>query len=62
MGDTLETFVKDIFCNSFSFTNKEALEKYSEVFSYLGNTSNPPDMIIKDGDAIEVKKLKDLIH
>ena len=41
---------------------KEALEKYSEVFSYLGNTSNPPDMIIKDGDAIEVKKLKDLIH
>ena len=37
---------------------KEALEKYSEVFSYLGNTSNPPDMIIKDGDAIEVKKIE----
>ena len=58
MGDALEIFVKDIFCNSFSFTDEEALEKYSETFSYLGNASNPPDIIIRGGDAIEVKKIE----
>lgn len=58
MGDALEVFVKDIFCNSFSFSDEEALEKYSEIFSYLGNTSNPPDIIISGGDAIEVKKIE----
>ena len=58
MGDALEVFVKDIFCNSFSFSDEEALEKYSETFSYLGNASNPPDIIIRGGDAIEVKKIE----
>ena len=58
MGDALEIFVKDIFCNSFSFTDEEALQKYSETFSYLGNASNPPDIIIRGGDAIEVKKIE----
>ncbi len=58
MGDALEVFVKDIFCNSFSFNSEEALEKYNETFSYLGNASNPPDIIIRGGDAIEVKKIE----
>lgn len=57
-GDALEVFVKDIFCNSFNFNNEEALEKYNEVFSYLGNASNPPDIVLKGGDAIEVKKIE----
>lgn len=58
MEDALEVFVKDIFCNSFSFTDEEALNKYNEIFSYLGNVSNPPDVIIRGGDAIEVKKME----
>ncbi len=58
MGDALEVFVKDIFCNSFSFTDEEALQKYNEIFSYLGNASNPPDVIIRGGDAIEIKKIE----
>ena len=28
------------------------------MFSYLGNTNNPPDSILRGGDAIEVKKIE----
>lgn len=62
MGDALEIFVKDTFCNTFNFDLEDALKKYNEVFSYLGNKNNPPDIILRGGDAIEVKKLQDLIR
>lgn len=55
-GNALELFVKDAFCNSFDLDDEEAKEKYNEVFSYIGNNKNPPDAIIRNGDAIEVKK------
>ena len=55
MGDALETYIKDIFCYSVNEKNDNL---HSDFFSYLGNTSNPPDMIIKNGDAIEVKKIE----
>ena len=58
IGDALEVFVKDVFCNTFNFSSEKALKKYSEIFSYLGNASNPPDIIIRGGDAIEVKKIE----
>ncbi|MDR2541228.1 MAG: NgoPII family restriction endonuclease, partial [Candidatus Peribacteria bacterium] len=57
MGDALETYVKDAFCNSFNLTNPEKDQLYHQNFSYLGNQNNPPDIIIKQGDAIEVKKI-----
>ena len=57
MGDALELYIKDLFCNSLNENDiNEKNEIYSEYFSYLGNQNNPPDMIIKQGDAIEVKK------
>ena len=61
MGDALECFIKDIFSealneNDLSLKNK----KYSETFSYIGNQNNPPDIILKNGDAIEVKKIESL--
>ena len=55
-GNGLELFVKEAFCNSFDLDDEEAKEKYNEVFSYIGNNKNPPDAIIRNGDAIEVKK------
>lgn len=58
MGDALELFVRDIFCDSFNLTEVEANEKYSHFFSYIGNASNPPDIILRGGDAIEVKKIE----
>lgn len=36
----------------------ERLERISKVFSYTGNSSNPPDAMLFGGDAIEVKKIE----
>ncbi len=60
VGQALEIYIKDAFCNSFEFSEKDKNKKYSENFSYLGNQNNPPDIIIKNGDAIEVKKIESL--
>ena len=58
MGEALEFFTKDAFCNTFEETNaQKKKEIYGENFSYLGNQNNPPDIIIKNSDAIEVKKI-----
>jgi len=59
VGDSLELFIKDAFCNSFNIelANKE-INIYPQYFSYIGNSSNPPDLILKNGDVIEVKKIE----
>lgn len=56
VGARLEAFIKDAYSNSFKEINK--IDYYSKYFSYLGNANNPPDSMLKGGDAIEVKKLK----
>ena len=57
MGEALELYIKDVFCGTFSETKLLKKEKaYSKFFSYLGNQNNPPDIMITEGDAIEVKK------
>lgn len=57
VGEALETYIKDAFANTI-WEEKELqkIEKYNEVFSWLGNQNHPPDIMIKGGDAIEVKK------
>lgn len=57
VGDQLEYFVKDAISDSFKLIPSEKPIRYSEVFSWLGNQNNPPDLIIKKGDAFEVKKI-----
>ena len=58
MGVALEYFVKDVFCNSLHIQDADEKDKaYSKYFSYLGNDKNPPDFLIRGGDAVEVKKL-----
>jgi len=57
IGEALEVFIKDAFVNCIqSKDEQEKIRRYSEEFSWLGNQNNPPDIMIKDGDAIEVKK------
>lgn len=60
MGDALEAYIKDLFSASFEMDEGKAWDKHREVFSYLGNKNNPPDAILKGGDAIEVKKIESL--
>lgn len=58
-GDALEEYIKDLFAGTFDMTDEQhRLEEISDVFSYLGNNSNPPDAMLRGGDAIEVKKIE----
>lgn len=59
MGEALEEYIKDVFSGTlFENDKNKRMEIISEVFSYLGNTNNPPDSILRGGDAIEVKKIE----
>lgn len=58
MGSSLEDLIKDAFCNSFNLNENSKIELHSQYFSYLGNQNNPPDLIIRNGDAFEVKKIE----
>lgn len=61
IGDALEYFLKDIFADTVTETDQQRkLLRYSEVFAYSGNANNPPDFILKNGDAVEVKKIESL--
>ena len=57
IGESLEVFIQDAFSNSINEQDPhKRKENISNTFSYLGNQNNPPDMILKNSDAIEVKK------
>ena len=57
-GDSLELFAKDAFCDSFNKKISEKEEVWASELSYIGNKNNPPDFIIKNSDAIEIKKIE----
>ena len=58
-GESLEYFVKDAFCNSFNLRGQVRKHKeYAKYLSYVGNSNNPPDFMVRSGDACEVKKIK----
>lgn len=57
VGNGLEVFVKNAFSNNFTtLDEKEKIENYSKAFSYEGSQTRPPDLMLKGGDSIEVKK------
>lgn len=59
MGEALEHYIKDIFAGTLNINNEsDRIRIHNKVFSYLGNQNNPPDIILRGGDAIEVKKIE----
>lgn len=58
IGDALEHYMQDLFIGNPNLIETERLQRISEIFSYQGNTSNPPDLMLRGGDAIEVKKIE----
>lgn len=59
VGEALECYIKDAFADTFMIKNeKQRLKEYTKYFSYFGNASNPPDLIIKNSDSVEVKKIE----
>ena len=59
MGEGLENYIKDVFANTLNEEDSATkLEMLSKIFSYQGNKNNPPDLILKNSDAIEIKKIE----
>lgn len=57
MGEALEKYVIDAFAGTLTEEDEiKRMKIQNSKFSWLGNQNNPPDALIKNGDAIEVKK------
>jgi hypothetical protein len=58
-GKALENYIQDVFAGTLNEDDEnQRLQRLEEVFSYQGNQNNPPDLILRSSDAIEVKKLQ----
>ncbi|OGJ15635.1 MAG: hypothetical protein A2632_00425 [Candidatus Pacebacteria bacterium RIFCSPHIGHO2_01_FULL_46_16] len=63
VGDALEGYIKDAVVGLLgkqSTSDKDRDILYSKAFSWLGNSSNPPDCMLRGNDAIEIKKIQTL--
>jgi hypothetical protein len=62
VGDALEGFIKDAYCDLIGkrLSENERDLVYCKAFSWLGNAGNPPDSMLRGGDGIEVKKIQTL--
>jgi len=59
MGAGLERYIQDLFADTlYQLDEIERNKSVRDAFSYLGNQNNPPDLIIKSGDALEIKKIE----
>ena len=57
----IEAYIQDAFADTITENNiNNKNKKINNVFSYLGNQNNPPDIIVRGGDAIEVKKIQSI--
>lgn len=54
-GQALEEYIRNVFAG-VKAGDKSPEKKYSKAFSYRGAKNNPPDLILRGGEAIEVKK------
>lgn len=63
VGEQLEFFIKDALANSLTIAGQDRKhEAHQKAFSYLGTQNNPPDMMVRGGDAFEVKKIQGLYN
>lgn len=60
VGSSLELYAMNSFCGIPDKLTGDIEKLYNDVFCYKGNANNPPDAILKHGDAVEIKKLENL--
>jgi len=60
MGEALENYIKNAFADCIGRDSRVVKTKRNETFSYLGNSNNPPDAVLRGGDAIEIKKIENI--
>lgn len=59
LGAALENYVQEAYAGVIGETDRDyKLKRISEVFSYIGNNTNPPDGMVRGGEAIEIKKIQ----
>ncbi len=58
VGEGLEIYIKDALAGSLGKSQAECESSYHSTFSWRGTQNNPPDVILKHGDAFEVKKIE----
>ncbi len=58
VGEQLEFYIKDALASSFVLSQDKKESAYSETFSWSGNQNHPPDIILNNGDAFEIKKIE----
>ncbi len=54
-GTAFENFVKKLFIDT---NDNDFLNNIKDYFSHLGDQNHPPDLILKEGDAFEIKEKK----
>lgn len=59
-GEGLENFIKDAFAGTFNLTANQKLGHYAQCFSYQGSANRPPDLMLRGGDAMEIKKVESI--
>jgi hypothetical protein len=52
-----ETFARNMFAECMGALPRVVDARWESTFSYTGTRNNPPDFMIRNGDAVEVKKL-----
>lgn len=60
MGAALEDYVKNAFANCLGQDARIIKQSRHNTFSYIGTKNNPPDAMLREGEAIEIKKLESL--
>lgn len=61
IGEQLEFYLKDAFAGSFTVAGQDEKHKeHQKIFSFLGTQNNPPDIMLRGGDAFEIKKIEGL--
>jgi len=59
MGEALEDYIKCVIAQTINENSEsEKAKKDNSKFSWLGNQNNIPDLILRGGDAIEIKKVE----
>jgi hypothetical protein len=54
-GKPFEIFVKNMFAGCLGALSATVDSAWNDTFSWLGSANHPPDFMIKNGDAVEVK-------
>ena len=55
---SIKEYVENLFTDSFDARDMgERIYRHMKVFSHFGNLANPPDLILRGGDAIEIKNI-----